>query len=229
MTDTRERTVEEKLDQWIEASLTAALEAVGDEPRDQEQADRLLWALRGVRRRRAETVEVARARVQMVTTWASHQTDQLDARAAHLERLLEGWAQAECERTGRKTWSLPAGTLKVRARTIRAVATSAAQDVLVQDEIAQKVPAAVIEERRVLPGEVKRATKPGLLVDAAALGIDVPDGYEAHLALLHYPITHDANGDRLAEPGEATTVVPGVVLLVPVDGRAGQQFSAVTS
>lgn len=216
MSDTREMSVEERIDQWLEESLVE----IGDEPTDQEQVDRLLWALRSVRRRRAEVVELAKARFQLISTWAGQQTDQLDARAAHLERLLEGWAQAEHERTSRKTWQLPAGELRVRARTARAVAMSSAKDNLVISAVAKLVPEAVVTERRVLPGEVKKVATAGHVVDAVALGVDVPDGYEARQAVV---------ADDPGEAEQSFVAVPGVVLLVPKPGRDGQQFTAVTS
>jgi len=217
--DTRELTADEQLDEWLESSL----DEIGDEPADQEQADRLLWALRGVRRRRAEVTDVGKARVQMISVWAGQQTDQLDARAAHLERLLEGWTRAEHDRSGRKSWPLPAGQLKLQARRTRSEvdarmeAADAAHHVGALVGTGMLPSDAVKVERTVRAGTVKDNTVPGDVIPDYP---NTPEGYEARTAVG----TFDFGG---AEP--VVRVVPGVVLLVPKPGREGQTFAAVTS
>lgn len=213
MTDTtpdlaREVDPEELLDAWLEASL----EEIGDEPKDAEQADRLLWALRTVRQRRDEIVETAQARMQLISTWASQQMDQLDARAEHLERVLAGWTHAEHERTNRKTISLPAGKLRVSALRQRTLLDERMADYDVVMAVRRYVPAAIKVAESVRRDDVKAVTEPGDPIDDYP---DVPEGYRAYTAVM-------------ADSADSFVVVEGFVYLVPVEGRAGLKFEAVT-
>lgn len=203
------------LEALLDDYLDGALAELDGPPAGQDQADRYLWALRSVRRRITETEAVAKARIDQVTAWRDDEVGRLNERAEYLAGLLEGWAQAQHEDTGRKTWKLPAGELRVRPRMVRAEVTWPADS----EQYARNarvieglVPEAVDRTVNVKPGEVKkRATAGGLLE-----GYSCPEGYEAREAVLP------------AEGEDGLTVVPGVVLLVPVKGRTGKVFTAVT-
>ncbi len=216
MTDT---TLEQALDEW----LSGGTEELYGPPENQEQADRLLWALRGVRRRRDDVMGLVKDRLTALTVWRDQQLDQLGAREADLERILEGWSRAQHADTGRQTWKLPAGELKVRALVARAEADARLDpEQAVASVKAFAGPGTPLRQADViktvetlLVGPIKKAARPGdLLPDYP----DVPDGYEAHEAV----VTADYGS------GPTDKVVHGVVLLVPVDGPDGQKFSAVT-
>lgn len=209
-------TIEDLLDDFIEG----ALDLVDDDApaESQEQADRLLYALRGVERRAAEVDAVVEARIEEIRAFQTAQRDQLDARASYLRNRLAAFAFGENERTGRKTWRLPAGELSVRVRTnhcvidpdIEALPDEARGLILTAaaNAIAERVPAAVVRSTRILPGEVKKAARPGAdVVDHPA-----PPGYKACEAVL---------GE-----GDETIVLPGILFFVPVDGRDGKRFTA---
>jgi len=207
--------VEHLLDAWLEASLAE----VGDEPEDQEQVDRLLWVLRRLRQRRAEVLATGQRRVDLITHWATGEIDKLDGRAAHIERTLENWAHAERERTGRQTVKLPAGNLEIRARRERVVVLDPKSDATVA-AVGALVPEAVKTTHEVQGSQVK-AVAVADTVDAtnwaAAQGIEIPEGYQARRAIV-------------ADDGDdpSYSVVPAVVYLVPVEGRDGFTFKAVT-
>lgn len=205
--------VEEQLDAWIEGALTE----LGHQPENHEEADRLLWALRGVRRRRAEAQAVVRARKDQLDTWLRQQTDQHDAAERRLVDLLQGWTHAQAEQTGRQTFRLPAGTLQVRKRLVRAVVIGDAKGPITVAGVRGLVPDAVKTTHEVLPGQVKSVARPDtqdITPWAIQQGVDVPDGYSARQALV---------GE-----GDGTQRVPGVLLLVPVEGRPGRTFEAKT-
>jgi Gam-like protein len=221
MTDTTLVPADQLLDDWLEGTL----DEIGEEPADQEQADRLLWALRGVRRRRAEVHETASARIGLITTWRDQQVDQLDAREADLERLLEGWAQAQHETTSRKTWKLPAGELQVRARRRKTDIDQGMDMADIVAEVRKRIPDAVKVTESVLVSEVADVADVGPVIADYA---HAPEGYEAHQAVLHLQDTSpDINGAP-RPPRDYVAVVKGVVFLVPVDGREGRTFKAVT-
>lgn len=203
--------IEQLLDAWLADSLTE----IGDEPQDQEQVDRLLWALRSVRSRREEVKATGRARVELISIWANEQVDALNAREVQLEAILAGWAHGEHERTARKTWKLPAGELQVRQRLQRVELVGRKNDPELVAGVRRVVPSAIKTEESVQAGEVKAVTEPGEVIDDP--GVDVPEGYEARQALL---------AEAAADGG--FWAVPGVVLLVPVEGRDGLAFKAVT-
>ncbi|HMJ77271.1 MAG TPA: host-nuclease inhibitor Gam family protein [Iamia sp.] len=205
--------VDHLLDRWLEESLAE----VGDEPRDQEQVDRLLWVLRRLRQRRQEILDAAQARANLVTKWATEEVEEVDRRAGHLEETLEGWAQSDHEATGRRTWKLPAGTLTVRKRSERVVVIDAKSDATVA-AVGAIVPEAVKTTHEVQGSKVKAVTFADgydLTSVARSQGVEVPEGYQAQRALI-------AVDDDMVAP------VPAVWMLVPVAGREGRKFSAVT-
>jgi len=210
--------VDHLLDRWLEESLVE----IGDEPRDQEQVDRLLWVLRRLRQRRQEIIQAGQARVQLISNWANDETERVDRRAAHLEETLEGWAQSDHEATGRRTWKLPAGTLTVRRRSERVVVLDATSDATVA-AVGALVPDAVKTTHEVQGGKVKAATVADA-VDATAWaraqGVAIPEGYEARRAVM---VEIEGRPEVDVRVG-----VPAVVYLVPVEGREGLKFSAVT-
>lgn len=215
MTDTT--TLESQLDAW----LSGGTEEIYGPPEDQEKADRLLHALRGVRNRKEQVDDLVKERIDAVRVWGSQQWDQLSAREAELERLLEGWARAQHADTGRKTWKLPAGELRVRPlvpRTDLVPGTDVAKlgaDVQAMTGPGMLPSAAVKTEVKAQLGVIKANTSPGELV----ADFPTPEGYEARQAVASF----DFGGPELQH-----RVIPGVVLLVPLDGPAGQRFSAVT-
>jgi hypothetical protein len=200
MTDTATGgALEALLDDFLDGALTDW----DGPPEGIDQADKLLWALRGVRRRQAEVAAVAKARTDQVNAWRDDQLASLGRDEARLSALLEGWAHAQHEDTGRKTWKLPAGELKVRPRMVTA-------DWMGDDPaaLAKVVPEAVVTEQRVMPGEVKKIAQRGYRWperDPCA-----PPGRLAYHALV------------------AGKEAPGIVLYAPAPGRDGRQFSAVT-
>jgi hypothetical protein len=211
MTDTTVTPLEDQLDEW----LAGGEEALFGPPENVEQADRLAWALRKADQRRAEVDALVRSRTDALRVWAEQQYDQLDARRHHLESVLEGWARAQhADDRSRKTWKLPSGmTLKIRPRLPRVDVDGRPEDGTLVAAVGALLPQAIKTTVKVLPGEVKSRTEPGALVDRNTMpGLDVPEGYDARHALLR--------GDD-----GAYTTVPRVVLLVPKDGPAGQQFS----
>jgi hypothetical protein len=204
-------TLEAALDAWLEG----ALDELGEEPPDGlDQAGRLLGAMVGVDRRIAELDEYVARRVYELRAFHSDQRAGLDQRREHLARLIEGWALAEWERTGRKTWKLPEGEITVRPAQQRAELHEAHEptdgDI---EQVKALLPAAVKVERSILPGTVKKAAKPG----AELPDYDAPDGYTAHQAVL----TLD-----FGSPQPVERVIDSVVLLVPKPGRAGQVAKA---
>ena len=217
MTDT-DTGLERQLDEW----LSGGTEQLYGPPENIDQTDRLISALAGVRRRRTEVMQLVADRLAALGVWRDQQLDQLDAREGDLLRLLEGWGRAEYERTGRKTWKLPAGEVKVRPKRART-------------ELSHRTDAetvAALIEPMTGPGmlpvtAVKTTMKPQLDVLKAntSPGAVIPEypapiGYEARYAVGTF------GPDRQLRPVER--VIPGVVLLIPVDGPDGQTFTVVT-
>jgi hypothetical protein len=223
--------VEDLLDAWMDGLA----DDIGGVPADTGQADGLLWVLRHVRQRIMEAEEVAAERIADITGWLEAVATPLANRASYLETMLEQWAQAEHERTGRKTWKLPAGELRVRPRLVRSdtVTAPSAMDEGVIDTIADLVPMAVEYEVKVKPGEVKKLAHAGAVVH----GLPVPDGYEARQAVITMLVPPPPDGpedppsgdpDPAVGAGRQDLVVPGIVLYVPLPGREGRVFAAVT-
>ena len=210
--------VEELVEQWLEQSLAE----IGDEPADEEQVDRLLWVLRRLRQRQQEIADAVTARLDLLLEWRRTESGKIQARVDHIEETLAGWAFGEHERTARKTWKLPAGELTVRARRERVVLTGKATDEGLVGAVAALVPDAIKTTREVQPGRVKavgQATGVDVTNSAVAMGVEVPEGYEAQRLV----VVDDPHAD---EP--SFSEVPGVFVLVPKPGREGQKFSAVT-
>lgn len=216
MTDI-DTTLEQALDEW----LTGGTEELYGTPENQEQADRLLGALRGVRNRKEAVHDLVTQRIDAVKVWERQQWDQLGAREQELERLLEGWARAQHADTGRKTWKLPAGELRVRPLRPRTDLLAGASKELVADGIKNMVgpgmlPGTAIKTVHTAQlGVIKDSTRPGAVIE----GYEAPEGYEARQAVGDF----DFGGPETVE-----RVIPWVVLLVPLPGTDGQQFSAVT-
>ena len=210
--------IEAQVDAWIEGSLTS----LGDAPANQEEADRLLWALRSARRRHAEAEAVIRSRKEQLDTWLRQQTDQHEARERQLLAMLAGWTHAQADATGRQTFQLPAGTLQTRALRQRSEVDARMTAAEAVAHVAALVAAAMLSdeavkvERTVRPGVVKEATRPGDVIPDYP---DTPDGYAAHEAVGSF----DMGG-----PEHVERVVPGVVLFVALPGRAGRKFEAKT-
>lgn len=214
MTDLSQTDLDDLLDEWLAGGET---ELADEPPKDVEQADRLAWALRKVDQRVAEVDDVVQRRVDALTVWRDQQLDQLHARRADLERLIEGWARAQhALDKSRKTWKLPSGMIpKLRERQARAVLIGKGDVAGVQAITGPGMlpPDAIKVERSVRPGVVKDATEPGEVIKDHP---DVPEGYEAREAVGWF----DFGG-----PEAVRRVVPGIVLLVPKTGPAGEQFS----
>jgi len=209
-----ERAIEALLDDWLDGTANEL-----DPADDQDQADRLLGALRRLRQRRAEVKAVAQARIEQVQAWHADTDGALADREEHLTGLLAGWAHMAHEATSRKTWKLPAGELRVRPRMVTAEWAPDGPVETQIDQVAGYVPSAVETTRSVKPGQVKRVAVPGTRWperDHLA-----PEGRCAYTALVYLPAEEQGGEAR-------TAVVPGVVLFVPEAGRAGRQFTAVT-
>ena len=152
--------------------------------------------------------------MEQLQAWLDEQHAPLAKRAEHLTALLDGWARAQHERSGMKTFQLPSGTLQLRPLRQR---TAPDPRLPVADLIAQVrpiVPEAVHQGAESLHvSDIAKIAEPGEVV---ADWPNVPVGYEARQAVVDI-----APG---ADEG-SFMVVPGVVLLVPVKGLAGQTFS----
>jgi hypothetical protein len=198
-------TIEDQLDAWLDDALAE----LGEEPADVDHAAKLLGAIRGIDRRIAEIDGLVARRIEELREFHRAQRDPLLGRRAHLERLIDGWAKAEAERTGRRTWKVPEGVIEVRGRKPRMVVDDRATvDADLLDRLAKLVPTAVKTERSLLVGEVKKVAAPASVID----GYDVPDGYEA--AAVQVPDPQRPDGPLVD--------APGLVLLVPRTDRAGQ-------
>lgn len=197
--------IEDVLDAWLDAQLTE----LGEEPTDLDHAGKLLGAQRGIDRRIAEIDALVTKRIEALRAFHREQRDPLLARRAHLDTLIGGWALAEWERTGRKTWKVPEGTIEVRPRKPRIVLD---ERVDVTDDLLDRVegvlPAAIKKERSVLVSGVKSdetyTVEPGAVIG----NYPAPEGYTAR------QVRAKADG--------VTVVLEGLVALVPQDGRAGQ-------
>lgn len=202
--------LDEQLDAWLEGALAE----LDEEPADLDHAGKLLGAALGVERRMAEVSAYVSRRMAELSAFAETQLAPLQARRDQLETLICGWALAENERTGRKTWKLPEGEITVRPLQPRAELNTA-RDVTDGDvdHAALLLPDSVKVERKILPGEVKKVAKPG----AELPDYDAPPGYTAHMAVL----TLD-----FGSPTPVERVIESVVLLVPKDGRAGKKATA---
>lgn len=201
--------LEQQLDEWLEG----ALDELGDDPpRDQEQADRLLRAAAATMRRLSAIEELADRRIAEIMDWRDGETAPLNQRMLWLEKRLRQWALAENERTGRKTWKLPAGDLKVRPRRPRTIVTADDPIKVAGHWRLLGLESAVHTTTTLMASEVKKRVEPGDLV----AGYPAPDGYEARYAMV--AIRDAADPDMVP--------VPGVVLLVPKEGREGLTFQA---
>lgn len=204
-------TIEQQLDDWLDTAL-AELE---EPPDGLDRVGRLLAVIRGIDRRMTEIDSYVGRRVQELREFQRQQRDPMLARRQFLSDQVAQWALAENEATGRKTWKLPEGTVSVRPRQPRAeldVMTDLAPETVDQVErLLGAASGAVKVERSILPGKVKADPRvsPGDVLQ------DYPtdDGYVAHQAVA----TLD-----FGSPEPVQRVLPGVVLLVPADGRAGK-------
>lgn len=203
--------VEQLLDQWLEESLAE----IGDTPADEEQVDRLVWAMRRLAERHAEVEEVAQRRARLVAAWAAEESEKLRRRSARIEAILEGWAHAERERTGRQTVKLPAGTLKLTARRQSVVIEEPRSEETV-GAVGALVPDAVVTKLEVQATPLR--TK-GIQAGDPIEGYENPEGYVAHTAVLPSEDT-DGHGGFVE--------VPRVAVLVPADGREGYSFKVDT-
>ena len=200
------------LDDWLDADIPDPSEPWEIEA--QADADKLLWALRSIERRRAEDAAVAEARIAEIREWQDARVAALDERRAFLERRLEGWARMRHAVSGGRevTWKLAGGELKLRPAQTKCEVDRRRRDG--EDSIARVLAemgwANVVKiEHKVMKGDAKKIARPG-----APLPIyPAPDGYVAHQAVV---------GDDEAEEGYVE--MPGVVLLVPAEERT---FSAV--
>lgn len=197
-------TIEDQLDAWLDDALAE----LGEEPTDIDHAAKLLGAMRGIDRRVAEVDRLVSRRIEELREFHRAKRDPLLARRAHLERLIDGWARAESERTGRKTWKLPEGEIAVRGRQPRMVLDDR---VPVDDDllgrVAGLVPSAVRTERSILVGEAKKVGVPASVIEDYP---DVPEGYNAATVQVPDP----------SDPAKLVDV-PGLVLLVPRVDRSG--------
>ena len=211
MTDTTVTPLEDQLDEW----LAGGEEALFGPPANAEQADRLAWALRKTDRRRAEVDQIVKDRIDALRIWERQQVDQLEARRRQLESVLEGWARAQhADDKSRKTWKLPSGlTLKLVKRRMRTMLAGPAKSEYLVEKIGALIPQAIKTERSVLVSSIADVVELGEPLDVTAIGSEeVPEGYEVRRAVLR--------GDD-----DTYSVVPGVAMLVPKDGPAGQAFS----
>jgi phage host-nuclease inhibitor protein Gam len=84
-------------------------------PQDADQADRYLRTLRALQREAAEIHELYQGEIARITAWRADRMSGIESRAAHLTRLLEGYARATIPGRKAKTLSLPNGALKLKA------------------------------------------------------------------------------------------------------------------
>lgn len=223
MTDTDTTPAAPSIEDVLDAWLDAALDELGEQPTDLDHAAKLLGAQRGIDRRIAEIDTLIARRIEQLRAFHREQRDPLLARRQHLDGLIGGWALAEWERTGRKTWKVPEGTIEVRPRKPR-MEIDARVDITDEllDRVEGPLPAAVKHERSILVSKV--ATDDVWEVrhgDVIADYPNVPEGYEARTVLLGVPgVPPDDEGKERPEvPFEP---LRGVVALVPLPGRAGQ-------
>jgi hypothetical protein len=211
--------IEDVLDAWLDAQLTE----LGEQPTDLDHAGKLLGAQRGIDRRIAEIDAVVAKRIEALRAFHREQRDPLLARRQHLDGLIGGWALAEWERTGRKTWKVPEGTIEVRPRKPRMeIDARITIDDAVLDRVEGPLPAAVKTERSILVSKVAsddvwQVGHGNVIADYPG----VPEGYEAREVLISVPGVPDDDEGKGA-PEVAPTVLRGVVAMVPLPGRAGQ-------
>jgi hypothetical protein len=199
------------LDDWLDAPA-----AEPDwEPDGQADADRLLGVLRHLKRQLAEDAATAGRVVTETKAWQDSRAEVIRKRQERVEQMLEGWARMRHSWSGGRelTWKLPNGELKLRATQARCEVDTGQREDDVAAELVERGFADLVKiEHSLRRGEAKKAAKAGdLLADYPA-----PDGYLAHQAVATV---------HAYETGEQRTVVlPGVVLLVPMQERG---FSAV--
>jgi hypothetical protein len=215
VTDTDTATsVEDQLDQWLERSLAE----LGEEPADLDHAGKLLGAMRGIDRRITEVDATVERRIKELRAFQNAQRIPLLERRAYLDKLIGGWALAEWERTGRKTWKTPDGAIEVRPRKVRTVIDSRID---LTDEVIGTIeatlPSAVKVERSILVSGVKSddvwTIEPGRMIRDYP---DVPPGYAAFTVLRYPRDVAGALGEEL----------PGLVTFLPLGGRDGQTATA---
>lgn len=88
--------------------------AEGWTPVSPDDANRLLWHLRRVKRDRADVQALYDAERERLDWWLADRTSGADAEIARLERALKGWGVLALETTGKKTFDLPNGVVRVR-------------------------------------------------------------------------------------------------------------------
>jgi phage host-nuclease inhibitor protein Gam len=205
-----EHAVTDDFDEWLEqqARRDANWDEIYPEPTDATATDRLLGALRYLRRQIDDAGFVADARVAEIREWQHQRTTTLQARVDHIERLLEGWTRAQHELSGgrSKTWNLPNGTLTLRAAQSRLVVEGDEDDVARTLQRRFGASSMVRLQRRVMKDAVKGVMEPGDVVNRS----DTPPGYEARAVGVPSNDGFDS--------------IDGLVLLVPTQDK----FKATT-
>jgi len=108
--------VEQDLDEFL-AGPAPDFDADPEPPQDADEADRRLRRLAKVRAEMAQIGEHARAQIARIDEWHARRVEVLAGRERWLVEGLEMWHRAVlADDPGRKSISLPCGTLKSRVR-----------------------------------------------------------------------------------------------------------------
>jgi Gam-like protein len=197
------------LDEWLDAPTTEP----DWEPDGQADANRLLGVIRHIDRQLAEDNATWAAVIEDAKRWRDARAEVLEKRRDRLVAMLEGWARMRHAWSGGRelTWKLPNGELKLRPQPVRCEPDASQPEDDVCDQLITAGHDDLVKTSYTLrKGDAKKVAVAGERIE----DYSAPEGYAAHQAVMEVA---DA-------PREEWPVLPGVVLLQPINER---KFSAV--